>query len=372
MPVKRITLDDIARVAGVSKATVSAVLNHKGSVQAATRDRVLAASEQLNYRPGANGRGAGEKRSRCLGLLIREMDNPFYADVAAGVRAVAGKQGYTVLVASSEGDPESERQTIELLQDKEVDGLILFPVLDEQTDLSALFELKRRNFPFVLLEEIWGVKASLVGVDNTAASRKAVEYLISLGHTRIVHFAGPPYSMHSRERIDGMFRAFSGLRIALAEEAIVSAGAHLEDGYHAGLRFFRGLSAQERPTAATCFNDMVALGLCRALAELGLKVPDDVSIIGYDNLGILEHLPLPLTSVHVPKREMGEEAARLLIRQIEGDETIEPERLVHEARLVVRSSTRTYSETGRDLRINELPVVAASAPRSQRVRASSL
>src|SRR5919112_4880064 len=210
MRTKRPTIDDVARQAGVSKATVSAVLNDTGSVKGTTRDRVLSAIDLLNYRPstGVAGR-AGARRGRSVALIIKEIDNPYYAEVISGARAQAVESGYTLLVASSEGEFEAERRAVELLQAKDVDGLIATPVLDEHADLSHFFELKRRNFPFVLLEAIWGVPASLIDVDNVEASRRAVKYLIENGHTRIVHFAGPGYSAHTQERIDGVRRAYS-------------------------------------------------------------------------------------------------------------------------------------------------------------------
>lgn len=344
MVAKRPTINDVAREAGVSKGTVSAVLNGRDSVSDITRQRVLAVMSQLNYRPSERAGRSRSRRNGSIGLLIRETDNPFYSEVVAGVRTYASKHEYTVLVTSSEGDYQEERRALDLLQEMNVDGLILYPVLNKETDLSPLFELKRRNFPFILLESIWGLNASLIGVDNAAASGRAVEHLISLGHTRIVHFAGPAYSMHGKERIDGLYRAFSASHIAFPDDAIVPTGAHLEDGYRVGLQYFGERSAADRPTAVTCFNDMVALGLCRALAELGLRVPDDVSVVGYDNLPVLDYLSVPLTSVHVPKFEMGEQAAKILLEHIQAHQVIPPRRIQFEAELVVRGSTRSLHD----------------------------
>jgi LacI family transcriptional regulator/LacI family repressor for deo operon, udp, cdd, tsx, nupC, and nupG len=346
MAAKRYTIDDVARRAGVSKTTVSMVLNGKGAIRDSTRDRVLATVEQLNYRPSGQARRSVAGKKRSIGLLVREIDNPFFAEIVTGVRAVADDQGYSVLLASSEGGYEAERQAVELFQERDVDGLILYPVLNAETDLSHLFELKRRNVPFILLEAIWGVQASLIDVDNVDASRKAVEYLISLGHTRIVHFAGPQYSMHSRERIDGMVRAFSESRLIFTDDAIVPAGAHLKDGYRVGLEYFGGRAEEERPTAVTCYNDMVAIGLYRALAELGLQVPGDVSVIGYDDIEMLAYFPVPLTSVHVPRFEIGQKATQILVQHIESHQALRPQRISFNAELVVRRSTRSLLADG--------------------------
>jgi len=338
MPGTRSTISDVATRAGVSKATVSAVLNDTGAVSDATRDRVLAAIELLNYRPTQPPRRTA-RRHRSIAVLIKEHDNPYYAEVVAGVRAHAEGLGYTLLVVSSEGAYDVERRAVELLRDKDVDGLIVTPVFDEHADLSHFFELKRRNFPLVLLEQIRGLRSSLVDVDNVEASRKAVEHLIALGHTRIVHLAGPDYSMHSHERAEGVRRAYSGTRHIFTDDVIVPTGAHLADGYRAGLALFGAAAGADRPTAVTCYNDLVAVGLLRALAELGLRVPHDVSVVGFDDLPLCEYLPVPLTTVQVPKFKMGESAAQLLVRHIESRQAVAPQKISLTATLVVRGST---------------------------------
>jgi LacI family transcriptional regulator len=355
MKSNRPTINDVARLAGVSKATVSAVLNDTGTVKRSTRERVLSVMESLNYRKsGPDGRSPGEQM-RSIGLVIKEVDNPYYGEVVTGARAAAQESGYTLLVTSSEGEYEAERRSVELLQRKGVDGLILTPVLDQDADLSHLFELKRCNFPFVLLEELRGVPASLIDVDNEVASRKAVEFLIEQGHTRIVHFAGPEYSWHSQERIDGVRRACSGSHVIFTDDDVIRAGAHMEDGYRTGLAYFGERPAAERPTAVTCYNDLVALGLLRALAELRIAVPDDVSVVGFDDIQLLEYLPLRLTTVRMPKFQMGQLAAQMLIRHIESRETLPPQKVYLDAELVVRDSTRAVPQ-------------AAAAPRPNRIR----
>ncbi|HEY0777844.1 MAG TPA: LacI family DNA-binding transcriptional regulator [Gemmatirosa sp.] len=345
MPAKRATITDVATRAGVSKATVSAVLNASAPVRSDTRDRVLHAVEFLDYRPGT-GMGAAAARAgtrrtvRSIGLLIKEADNPYYASVVTGARAAAAGRGYTLLVASSEGEYASERRAVELLHGKDCDGLLVAPVLDDEVDLSHLFELKRRNYPFVLLEEVRGVPASLVDVDNVRGACAAAAHLIALGHTRIAHFAGPNYSTHTHERVNGVRRACSASSVAFTDACVVPAGAHLEDGYRAALAFFRDHPAGERPTGVTCYNDLIAVGVCRALAELGVRVPDDVSVVGFDDIPLLEYLPVPLTSVHVPTFEMGRLATELLIAQAEAAAPPAPQKHFLDAPLIVRASTR--------------------------------
>lgn len=342
---QRATINDVARQAGVSKATVSAVINDSAAVKGSTRDRVLSAIDVLNYRPSQTTRPAGRK-TKSIGLLIKEIDNPYYAEIVLGARMHANEHGYTLLVASSEGEYDAERRAVELMQAKDVEGLIATPVLDEHADLSHFFELKRRNFPFVLLEGVRGVPASLVDVDNRDASRKAVEFLIRQGHTRIVHFAGPRYSMHSEERVDGVRWACSASHLIFRDDDAIEAGAHLADGYRAALACFRKRTGASRPTAVTCYNDLVAIGVCRALHELGLRVPDDVSVIGFDDIPLVEYLPVPLTTVRMPKNEMGQVAAQMLIRHIESQTAVPPQKVLLDAELAIRQSTRALEGAG--------------------------
>jgi LacI family transcriptional regulator/LacI family repressor for deo operon, udp, cdd, tsx, nupC, and nupG len=338
---KRASMGDVARLATVSKATVSAVLNGTGMVKESTRERVLTAIELLNYRsaPVMTGRtnAVGQKS---LGLIIKEVDNPYYAEVILGARVIAEANGYSLFVASSEGQYESERRAVALMRAKGIDGLIVTPVLHAGSDLSHLFDLKRRNFPFVLIEQVLGVQASLVDVENVDASRHAVEFLIAQGHTRIVYFAGPTYSMHTQERVDGTRRACGAAHLIFTDDHIVRAGAHLADGYRAGLAYFTAVSAESRPTAVICYNDLVAAGLYRALAELGLRVPDDVSVIGFDDIPLAEYLSVPLTTVRMPKARMGEIAAQMLIQHVEAHTVLPPQRAMLESELIVRASVR--------------------------------
>lgn len=336
---KNATIHDVAARAAVSIGTVSAVINHKDTVSEATRRRVQQAISELQYRPNAAARRRLQRaQEKTLGLVIKEVHNPFFADIIIGVQEAARAKGYHVLVVSSERDYAWERQLVEMLVGKDVEGLIINPLLEEDADLSHLFALKQRNIPLVLIESVRGLQASMVDVDNVAVSQAAVEYLIGQGHQRIVHFAGPRYSMYSDERIEGVRRAFSAQRLVFGEGDIVHAGARLEDGYEAGLRFF-GAQQASRPTAVTCYNDLVALGLMRALRELGLRVPEEVSIIGYDDIRMGAYAAVPLTTMRVPKQEIGRQATEILIRHIEALDagTIEKVRLP--AALVLRAST---------------------------------
>lgn len=338
----RPTIQDVADRAGVSKATVSAVINDKGTVKESTRETVLEAIRELNYRPRpAARRRLSTERPRSIGFVLREIANPYYSEIITGADSYLRERGYITLVAASEGDFHAEQEIINLFMLKDVDGILLTPVLDGDTDLSHIFDLKRRNVSFVLLEEIRGVQANLVDVDNVQGAKSAVRHLMDLGHTDIVHFAGPEYSLHSQERIDGVRAAYSESQLVFSGSLVVPAGDSLQDGYRTGLDFFSGVDPERRPTGVTCYNDLVALGLCRALEELGLDVPGDVSVVGYDDLHLIDYLAAAsrLTTVHVPKLEVGRTAAEILHQEMERGAAAPPRKVYLNAELVVRESS---------------------------------
>jgi DNA-binding LacI/PurR family transcriptional regulator len=335
----RTTVRDVAEAAGVSVGTVSAVINARGSVRDVTRRRVVDAIGRLNYElPRAVGLGGGGRRAKSVGLMIKEAQNPFYADVLMGVRETLEGKGYTLFEGTSEGQYREEGRMLEAMREHGIDGAIVAPVVEDASDLSHLFLVQRRGYPLVLLGEIKGLPVPSVTVDNVRAEKAAVQHLLEGGHEQVLHVSGPPYSQHSQDRLAGFKEAFSESPLRFHEGMVVEAGAGLEDGYRAVREAFSARG--DRPTAITCFNDLVAIGALRALNELGLSVPGDVSVVGYDDIEMAAYLPTPLTTVRAPSREMGRRAASLLIRQFDGSASDAPERVVLETELVVRGTSR--------------------------------
>lgn len=331
-----VTIEDVADRADVSKSTVSAVINDRDVVKDTTRQRVLDAIEALNYRPrGSARRGFKAPIGQSIGFVIKEADNPYYSEVQVGLQEVTAQHGYLTFVSSSEGQIDVEKKIIEQFSNKDLDGLVITPILNEDTDLSHLFEVKRNNIPFVLLEDVRGIQANLVDVDNVQASCTAVQHLIDLGHEHIVHFAGPKYSKHSNERTEGFRRAFSRSPLIFSNENIVEVGDSFADGYEMTREYFSG---NDKTTAVTCYNDLVALGVMKGLRDLGRDVPGDVSVIGFDDLNLLDYVSTPLTTIHVPKYEMGRRAGELLLQQIQGNGT-KSQRVSLDAELIERTST---------------------------------
>jgi len=341
---KKITIEDVAKRAGVSKGTVSAVINAKTSVRPVTRDHILEIMKELNFRPRGVARNLKNgQRDKSVGVIIKDLNYPFYTAIATGVKEYANSKGYSVIITSSENDHERERLFTHLFSAKDIKGAIIAPIVEGAAEIEHLFRLKMINYPFVLLEDVKGIQANVVAVNNLKAIKKAVKYLIDGGHTKIVHFAGPPNSSHTQERIEGFRHAFSESTLAFNENMIVSIGSRHEESYGKTLEYFKNRAREDYPTAIVCFNDQQALAVMTAMQELGIRVPDEVSIIGNDDISYAAIYPVPLTTIRAPQIEIGKEAAEILIRNIESSTLLPNERVVLETEFIVRKSSKVLN-----------------------------
>ncbi|MDZ7337408.1 MAG: LacI family transcriptional regulator [candidate division KSB1 bacterium] len=338
---ERVTIEDVAREAGVSKGTVSAVINGKNTVRAETREHVLRVMKALNFRPRGMARNLKNgELEKSIGIIIKDLSYPFYTTIALGAREYANSKGYSVVVTSSENDHECEKRYTHLFSAKDIKGAIIAPLVEGTAEIEHLFKLKMLNYPFVLLEDVKGIQANVVAIDNIKAIKKAVKYLIEIGHTRIVHFAGPPQSSHTHERIDGFRQAFSESPLVFRDDMVVSIGSRHEESYGNTLHYFRSRPPEEYPTAIVCFNDQQALAVLTALRELNIRVPEDISIVGNDDIYYARLYPVPLTTIRAPQYEIGRKAAEILIRNIESPTALPPEKVVLETDFIIRDSTR--------------------------------
>ncbi len=333
----RLTIADIARLANVSKATVSIALNGKPGISEQTRAKVMEIVQKFGYRPSHVARSLSTRKTKTIGLLIKEIVNPYYARIVKGVFDGCTVNGYTVLLASSELEPHKEKQGIETMIDYGVDGLIISPLQGEGVDFSYLVHLLHENYPLVMLNNIQNYATHVVDIDNVKAAYDAVVYLIGLGHKKIAYFMGPALSVHNAERLQGYRQALIDHQLPLSQNLIVEAGSYIENGYQAGKRVFD--SHADIPTAVLCYNDLVSIGLANALFEMNLAIPDQVSIIGFDDIDFCRSFRVPLTSVRVPAYEIGRTAAQLLIQNINKvRDTTGYEKVILPAELVKRNS----------------------------------
>jgi LacI family transcriptional regulator/LacI family repressor for deo operon, udp, cdd, tsx, nupC, and nupG len=338
---KGITIKEIAKRAGVSMGTVSAVLNEKKFVKQSTREKILKLMRTLNYRPKGVARNLKYRNSeKSIGIIVKELGYPFFISIAEGAKEYARSKGYSLIIGSSDYSLENEKKFTNLFSANDIKGAIIAPIMEGSSEIEHLLTLKMLNYPFVLLADVKGIKANVVEIDNEKAIKKAVDYLIGSGHKKIIHFAGPPESAHTKKRIDGFRKAFRRSPVPFHKEMIIHVGSNFKVSYEKTIKYFRSKAPKDYPTAILCFNDLQALAVMTALKELNIKVPKDISIIGNDDIYYDEINAIPLSTIKSPKMEIGRKAAEILIRNIESPKLIPVERIVLDTELIIRKSTR--------------------------------
>lgn len=331
-PGRSIGVRDVAALAGVSLGTVSNVMNHPERVGPETRDRVEAAMCSLGFVPS---RAAGQLRSRrseLIGLVVPDVGNPFWATMLRGVETVADAAGLTMVVGSTHQDPERQRHVLRVLESQGVDGLVIAPIVDRASDWASFED---RRFGVVTLErQAAGSTGAWVSLDNVEGARLAMGHLVDLGHRRIALVNGPPSVSWCAERREGAVLAISerGLEAEVVLVDVVVDDLTVAEGAAA----VASLLDDRSVTAVMCVNDMLALGALLAMQERGLRAPEDVTLVGYDDADFAPALNPPLTTVRQPAFDMGVAAAGLLLR---ADQRAPGEHVRFEPRLVVRGSS---------------------------------
>ena len=327
-----VTVKQVARRARVSVATVSRVLNGKGSALESTRQRVLKAAQALGYVPHYGARSLITRRTETLGVLLPDLYGEFYSEVIRGIDHAAGRRGFHVLVSSSHSDRAELSAVLGAMRGR-VDGLLLMsPALDAvdlRTDLPAAV-------PVVLLNcRAVGTAYDSVNLDNYRGAAAMVAHLHAVGHRRIALMRGPTDNFDARERLRGYRTALRRLGAYDGPGLELPGDFRESSGYEAARRL---LGMAERPTAVFAANDSMAIGLLSALADSGVRVPQDIAVTGFDDIPVSRFLRPPLTTVHVPIAEMGTRAVELLLHQVQEGAARKGRREVMEARLVVRES----------------------------------
>ncbi|HEX3787766.1 MAG TPA: LacI family DNA-binding transcriptional regulator [Pseudonocardiaceae bacterium] len=329
--VRRVTITAIAQEAGVSVPTVSRVVNGRGDVAAQTRARV----EELLRKHGYRRRGGGaHDRANLIDLVFNDLDSPWAVEIIRGVEAVAHEAGIGTVVSAIHSRSSSARQWMKNLQARASDGVIL---VTSVLDPKLHDELHRLHVPIVVVDPAGGpdIDAPTIGATNWAGGLAATEHLLELGHHRIGFISGPRRLLCSRARLDGYRAALTSANIAADAELIVPGDFYHESGYF-GANVL--LDLNRPPTALFAASDQMALGALEALRQRGIRVPEDISVVGFDDLPEVRWCPPPLTTVRQPLTEMGRLAARTVLRQLQGEET-ETLRVELSTELVVRSST---------------------------------
>jgi LacI family transcriptional regulator, galactose operon repressor len=331
----RATIVDVARRAGVSKSTVSLVLGGSSLVADATRERVSAAMTELGYiyhRGAATLRGA---KSGVLGMVINDLTNPFYVELAIGIEQACQGGAFIPFLANSAEDPIRQQEVIKSMREHGAAGLVLAPAVG--TSLSDVKPLLA-GLPVVqVMRRLPGLKASLVAPENREGARKATAHLVEHGHRRIAFIGGTSSLFVREERLTGYRLALEEAGIPLDESLVIETMNNYSGG---GAAVPQLLNLHEPATAALCFNDVVAIGLIRGLTQAGVTVGCDFAVIGFDDIEEAKHTIPALTSIAVNARGLGSRAAQLLMRQIASGD-FEPEAILCPTSLIIRASCGT-------------------------------
>jgi len=334
---QEITIKDIARIAKVSPATVSLVMNDKPGVGEETRYRVLQIIEALNYKPNLVARSLVKRRSYAIAMLITNTLNPIFPELAAGVDDVLKEHGYSLSIISTCDDETIEANEIEKIRARGMDGIITSAALLNSNSLKTLAE---SGYPVIsVLRNVYDCESlDFVTVDNFKGAYLAAEHLIRLGHTRICIIKGPQNTSSGKERYEGALKAFEDYRVPVSTELIALGDFFKASGYQATKKILR-LAKKERPTAIFAGNDDMAFGSFEAILDMGLRVPEDIALVGFNNVDTTAFRTIEMTTVSQRKQEMGRLAARRLIDRIEKNPGYEtPCRMVLEPRLIIRRS----------------------------------
>lgn len=325
------TIYDVAKEAGVSIATVSLVMNGKGKISKERREEISRIMVRMGYKPSMIASALTGKKTFALGLLVPDISNPFFAEIARAVEDEGQRHSYSVFICSTDNKDEKVEHYAELLRQKNVDGVIICTGIKE---LSVLDPLLQEGVPIAFLaREFPAVEVPSVVVDDYAGGAAAAEHLIALGHRRLAVLAEQDSISSSRERVRGFRQAAEEAGIALDSAHVLSSGIK-----EAKDRALELLQRAERPTGIFCCNDMLAIGTLRAAKELGLRIPRDCSVIGFDDTVLASVTDPPLTTVAQPIERLGHTAVQLLVRKI-GQPGDRNERIVLPPELSVRQSS---------------------------------
>jgi LacI family transcriptional regulator, galactose operon repressor len=333
-----ISIREVAAHAGVSVGTVSNVLNRPDIVAQPTRDRVNAAIKALGFVRNESARQLRAGRSRTIGLVVLDVANPFFTDVARGVEDEASMSGLSVILCNSDEQLPKETRYLELLEEHRVQGILITPVAGADERLARL---QRRGTPVILVDSRSPTASQCsVAVDDVFGGDVAVSHLLAEGHDRIAFVGGPLSLRQVADRLDGVHRALARAGAAPADLLMIETAAlNVSAGQRAGAAIAE-MPPGRRPTAAFCANDLVALGLLQEMTRLSIRVPDDVAIVGYDDIEFAAAAAVPLTSVRQPRHQIGRTAAQLLLEEALAGDGHQHREVVFQPELEVRRSSQ--------------------------------
>ena len=330
------TMKRIAGELGVSITTVSKVLNNRADISEATRSRVLAKVEELGYKRNAVARSLSLRRSHTLGIVIPDLMHSFFVEIIAGIEPVASTRGYGLLLCSSSENPEKERSELEMLRSRQVDGIVLASA--HGSGITGLLQqLTKQGTTLVMIDrdDHPSVKCHRVLTDDERVGQLATDHLLDRGRRAIAHIGGPAI-VHAKRREKGWRDALRARGIKPPDEWIARGGFMESEGYQAMKRV---LDVRPKVDAVFAANDPSAIGAMKAIWEAGLRVPDDIAVVGVGDIALGDLLRVPLTTVGWSRTDQGRHAAELMLNSLDEDNDAEPQRVIIPPRLIVRESS---------------------------------
>jgi LacI family transcriptional regulator len=323
---------DVARQAEVSIKTVSRVVNDQGEISAETRQRVLAIINELGYRPNMIARGLVTQRTYTVGLVVTNITNPFFPEVARGVQDVARARDYNIFLCNSDENQQEELRTLHSLAAQGVDGIIIFPCYETHNNLRIFAEQYR---PIVTVNHLYEhPNISMIQTENERGAKLAVDYLVGRGHCEIAMLAGLETSPQRSRRVCGFLAALAAHGLPVGDGRILPGAPTLEGGYENARRL---LTQNPEVTAIFAYNDLLALGAIKACKELGRRIPADCAIIGFDDIQLASLVTPSLTTVRLDKYLMGQQAMTRLLEMLDQPESVFPP-INLDVELVIRES----------------------------------
>ena len=335
------TLQTIADMVNVSRSTVSRVLNNKWKkhgISQATADKITSRAKELHYLKNEAARSLRKKKTFTIGVIVRDITNPFYSQLVKFVESSLYTKGYIIIICNTNYDLDRESGHINVLLSRRVDGIILSPI---QKSIKNIFKIKDRNVPLALFDcKINKFDADYILVDNEAGTVEAVNHLIAHGHKKIGYIGGNSYDSNNRLRYVGYKKALSKASLSMTEHYVKHGNYTFKHGYEAITELLRSSDA---PTAFFAANNRIVLGACKGIMDCGLQIPDDVSIIGFDDFETATMLPSPLTVIRQPLRELAFNAVDILLSRMDKTNNIPYVTSKLKTEFVLRSSTRNVN-----------------------------
>ena len=330
-------MKDIARDLGVSVVTVSKVMRNHEDIGSETRERVLKRMKELNYQPNLAARALVTGRSSMMGLIVPDLVHPFFSQVAKGVSHVLRKKGYSLIISSSEEDRELEKQEIEQMLARGLDALL---IASAQWTVESFRRIEAQGKPYVLIDrKFLGLASSFVGNDDRLIGGIATEHLIENGCRRIAYIGGKDVSP-AVERLEGHRNVLAKHRRTVPNEYVICRSHGDDSGDLTGYQAMKDLlRLKQPPDGVFCYNDPTAMGVMKAILEAGLRIPDDIAIVGCGNVHYASLLRVPLSSVDQESESIGERAGKLALKLIESKNSLRPQTVLLPPKLIARASS---------------------------------